>query len=258
MNSNLLRCGAVLVAGCACALNQANAASSYDLRTDWSDSSNPNGVWSYRAGNVVLPHISNWTLDTFSSPQGGWANGESIPFWFRSASTPLSTAYDWQIGDIVVHTQDNSNGPDNGPANVVWTSPSAGTVSITGAVWEGRDIADLGGGTRGNTWSLYLDNTLLSSGVIRGGDGYTRASPFTFNLGSGGAAVLQNLQVGAGDQIRLELDRTGLQGDYVGVNLGITVVPEPSSPAVAVSGALLWILLSKRGLRRKQPFRSLI
>jgi hypothetical protein len=245
-------------AECACALNQANAATSYDLRGDWSDSSNSNGVWSYRAANVVLPHISNWTFDTFSSPQGGWANGESIPFWFRSSSTPLSTPYDWQPGDVVVHTQDNTNGADNGPANVVWTSPSAGTISITDGVWEGRDFPDLGGGSRGNTWSLYLDNTLLSSGVIKGGDGYSRANPFTFNLGSGGAAVLQNLHVVAGDEIRLELDRTGFQGDYVGVNLGITVIPEPSSPAVAAVGVLLWIFFFKKKASSQGPaLRSL-
>jgi hypothetical protein len=236
-----------LAAACAiCASNPSKAATSYDLRTDWSDNSNPNGVWSYRAGNVVLPHVANWTLDTFSSPQGGWGNGESIPFWFRSSATPLSTAHDWQLGDVVVHTQDNNNGLGNGPANVVWTSPSAATVSIAGGVWEGREIADLGGGLRGNTWSLYLDNTLLSSGVVRGGDPYSRTNPFTFDLGSGGPGVLQNLRVGAGDQIRLELDRTGIEGDYVGVSLGITVVPEPSSLGVAGAGVALGILRLKR------------
>lgn len=41
-------------------LSTLSAAVVYDLKTDWSDLVNPNGPWSYREGNNVLPHVADW------------------------------------------------------------------------------------------------------------------------------------------------------------------------------------------------------
>ena len=99
----------------------------------------------------------------------------------------------------------------------------------------------LGGGYRGNTWSLYVRDSLISSGTVSGGDSYSRANPFTFNLGSGGPQVLQDISVNAGDVLRLELVKTGVEGDYVGVNFGILVVPEPSTAVLLLLALPLWL-----------------
>lgn len=194
----------------------------FDLRNDWSTNSNPNGVWTYRAGSEILPAYS-WG-DSFPYFQPSWQNNSpgSVPAWIFSTTNPVSGC-DWQQGDVVVHTQDNNFGSGNGQANVLWTSPFTGTIRISGGVWMGRDIG------RANNWYLYLNGNLLSGGSTYSGDPYSRANPFFFTLGSGGSNVLQNVQVTTGDQIMLEIDRTGTYGDYVGVNLTITeTVPDPN------------------------------
>jgi hypothetical protein len=102
-----------------------------------------------------------------------------------------------------------------------------GTINITGDTWKARNIG------RSNDWSIYLNNTFLTGGTIASGDSHTRATPFLFQDGSGGASVLQNITVAAGDQIsfRLTTDAASPFGDYAGVNLMIdlTPVPEPAS-----------------------------
>ncbi len=233
----------------------------YDLRADWSNTTNPNGVWSYNAGLVALPYTASWPGDTFSAPQPGWAGtipfSTRVPFWFRSSATPLSSpGYDWQIGDVVVHTQDDDNGPARGLANVTWTSPGNGTIDIAGGVWMGRDIG------RADHWALLVGSTMISQGDISSGDPYSRASPFDFALGSGGAGVLQNIPVLSGDVVELLLARTSFNGDYVGVNLTINAalagsggsssgVPDTSSTAklLGISVAVLsWEM--RRGQKR--------
>ena len=211
----------------------------FELGTDWSDTANPNGVWAFRAGTAILPHVSEWALDNFSPPQGGWAFGSTVPFWFRASSPAPSADEDWQIGDIVVHTinQDWYQAGD-GPVNVTWTSPGAGMIDITGGVWEARDIVSaISGGLRGNRWNLYVRGTLVSTGVIGGGDAYSRSNPFTFDLGSSRAAALESIAVSAGDVVRLEFVPTSAEGDYVGVKLSIDLHTSalPASPYAQVS-----------------------
>src|SRR3954468_1027624 len=60
-----------------CALHV--SATTYDLKAQWSDASNPNGVWTYREGTNALPHVASWqsTLGGWSSAQPGWARSEN-------------------------------------------------------------------------------------------------------------------------------------------------------------------------------------
>ena len=103
----------------------------YDLRTDWSETANPNGVWSLRHGTTVLPHVDAWQrlLGGWSTFQPGWALSEDgnnrLPFWYRSNGTE-TFPHDNLAGDIVVHTTDPSNGVGSGPANVAWRAPPSG------------------------------------------------------------------------------------------------------------------------------------
>ena len=85
----------------------------FDLQNDWSTNSNPNGVWTYRAGSQVLPAFT-W-YDSLQSAQPSWGDPypptspSTIPAWFRSLENPLS-GLDWLAGDVVVHSQDDLNG----------------------------------------------------------------------------------------------------------------------------------------------------
>jgi hypothetical protein len=50
---------------------------------------------------------------------------------------------------------------------------------------------------------------------------------------------LTDIAISAGDTVRLQLINTGQFGDFVGVNLAITLVPEPSVTALAILAAAL-------------------
>ncbi|MGE3109345.1 MAG: GC-type dockerin domain-anchored protein [Phycisphaerales bacterium] len=209
----------------AAALFAVNASAQvYDLRTDWSETSNPNGAWSYRHGSKPLPHVDAWqrNLGGWTTFQPGWARSEDantrLPFWFQSNGAEAFDN-DFDPGDIVVHTTDPGNGVGSGEANVFWTSPGIGLATVSGAVWLGRDIG------RSNQWTLYRGGTSLSSGQVFSGDQYNRASPFDLSTGTGGAGPLQNIHVCRGDDIRLELVRTSAAGDFCGVTLTIAFTP---------------------------------
>lgn len=203
----------------------------YDLRGDWSDASNPEGPWRLLEGANTLPHVNAWAnaFGEFTSPQPAWARSEGgntyLPAWYKCASAPTNpNVFDLQVGDVVVHTTDDANGIGSGAASVVWTSPVSGTVDVSGAVWMCRDIG------RSNDWFLYHNSTLLTQGNVASGDAYNRATPMPLSAGSGGAEVLRDLEVAAGDTIRLELVNSSTYGDNVGVNLAVSIpIPEADS-----------------------------
>ncbi len=134
-------------------------ATTYDLNANWSDSSNPNGVWTYREGTNSLPHVSAWQglSGDFVTAQPAWARNatgsSNLPPWFKSSAV-VGLTHDWQTGDVVMHSTDGFNGIGSGEGNVIWTSPITGTATVSGNTWMGRDIG------RGNHWALY--NTACS------------------------------------------------------------------------------------------------
>ncbi len=207
----------------------------YDLRNDWSDSANPNGPWAYREGNNLLPQM---TLSTncgacpggtgliWTNPQAAWARSSGaissdhtfLPQWFKSNGSETGLGGwgdDWEAGDVVIHSTDPENGVGGGEGNVVWTSPIAGVISISGNIWMGRDIG------RANHWTLYKNNSALTGGDVSSGDAYSRTNPMPFSMGSAGPSVLDNVSVNVGDTIKLEINRTTGSGDVVGINLTI-------------------------------------
>ena len=249
MRFHALKTAIVAAVVCCCLpTHDGRAQAIYDVRLDWSDTVNPNGVWSYNHGTTPLPYVANWTLDSFSPPQGGWAEGSTVPFWFRSSSPP-SSSYDWQIGDVVVHTQDDGHGAGHGPATVTWTSPMDGVVDVAGGVWMGRDFG------RSNHWSLFLNGVLISGGDIWTGDPYDRANPYDFAVGSGGAAALNDIPVVTGDVVALQITRTTSSGDYVGVNFTVTAIPEASTSTLLAlaAGFALWRRRRRSGCSATTP-----
>src|SRR4029079_14552480 len=172
-------------------LGPVSFAQTYDLRVDWSDTSNPNGVWAYRQGTSPLP-AGTWSFDFSAQPAWTGANGAPLPVWLRAQS---NAGLDVQVGDIVTHTTDQSSGGSNGASNVTWTSPAGGTIDISGGVWMIRDIG------RSDAWFLRLNGTLLSTGSLFSGDTFNRANQFNLDAGSGGS--LNNISVNAGDVLEL-------------------------------------------------------
>jgi hypothetical protein len=231
----------------------------YDLASDWSDTANPNGTWSYRQGSSPLPEVPNFTFGdsvNFPKTQPAWAPsnnpGDFLPAVFKARSVPSFTGVDWKVGDVVVHTTDWANGPSSGPANILWTSPNAGTVTISGSVWQAASLPD-----RDNSWSLFVNGNLISSGASIDTGGPDRAHPFLFSNGTGGTAALTQ-NVAAGSTIELKIAKTaGSEGGYfVGVNFTITeatsppAVPEPAS--LTFLGFVLACLAGCGWRRRKQ------
>ncbi|HYB98838.1 MAG TPA: hypothetical protein VEC57_06840 [Candidatus Limnocylindrales bacterium] len=210
----------------------------YDVKEDWSETSNPNGPWSYREGGNPLPHVEAWQriAGGWSEFQPGWAESEDdtnrLPFWFQS-NGKATFERDFLAGDIVVHTWDASNGQGNGQAELVWTSPFDGVISITGSTWMGRDIG------RAINWSLLHEDTVLTTGSISSGDIYSRGAPFHFAAGSGGAGVLENIEVAAGDEIRLRMETASSSGDFAGVRMEVVCqsVGSTSTTTTTLPGA---------------------
>ena len=210
----------------------------YDLTADWSETSNPNGVWSLASGGNLLTAVTGWTGDPWSMPQQGWQGGFT-PFAFKSNGTELFT-HDWTAGTVVVHT---ANPGDPSPTTFNWTSPGAGTVDISGFLWEGRDIG------RGNSWSVDLNAVSLTDGEVSSGDPYDSSNPFDMATGSGGAGALTGVTVGAGDVISLRLQQLPGVGDYVACNMTVdfhAAVPEP----ISTIGLAMGLLAMARRKRR--------
>lgn len=201
-------------------------AQTYDLRGDWSEAANPNGVWSCNVNDIPLPHVGAWDEPerTCTLPQPAWARAEFppgafLPAWFRatcSASDWPVTNGDWLTGDIVVHAATAVE-----VSNVTWTSPNSGFVTVSGAVWMARNIG------RDNEWWIWHNNDRLTGGYIYHGDPYSRSSPCSFAVGSGGPEVLCGIAVSAGDTIRLSLTPFSSWGEFVGVDLRITLIDIP-------------------------------
>ena len=184
-------------------------ATTYDLKADWSDAANPNGVWAYKVGESVLPAVADWVPATAPGAQPAWAFAPSgrghIPVWFRSKDRWAEI----EPGDIVGHTDDPANGTGRGEANVTWTAPAAGTVDISVAVWYG------GNPNRSGVWMLQYNAATLSSGTLAQGSPYTRSRPAIY-LRSG-------LAVRQGDVLRLLWVRSSGSGPMLGVDWRVTL-----------------------------------
>lgn len=195
----------------------------YDLRNDWSDSSNPNGVWSYRQGENVLPLQSDWFGN--GSNQKAWAlasypNKNHVPVWLKFQDN----YYDFLAGDIAVHPTSHTSSTSQDPANVTWTSPIDGTITISGDIWYGGLVS-----TRFTKWELYFNDNLLDSGTVGWNDNYDRNNPMQID---GGGLI----NVNSGDVVKLLLrEINGYYSWFTGVNLIIDLepsqqpVPEPTT-----------------------------
>lgn len=203
----------------------------YDLNSDWSNISNPNGVWSLNEGSNALPFIASWI-------HGGpaWARAPGgpghVPAFFKaqSAAGGFLSYNDWQAGDIVVHTTDPGSGGGNGIATVRFTAPNAGTASIMGDIWKSSRF------NRPQDWLLLHNGmTTLAGGSLPSSLTNGRGARDIFSIGS--------LALAAGDTLELRVIRNTATpfGDFVGLNFSVdlqsaTAVPEPATWLMLLSG----------------------
>jgi uncharacterized repeat protein (TIGR01451 family) len=135
----------------------------FDVETEFSVSTNPNGAWSY---GLSASRGAAFTLyDTPSpGPLEAWTSGATThPVVFHN--TTLSTINPAGSNPMLPRTVVTHPGP-SGANNVIrWTAPAAGTYRIS-STWEGRDTV----GTSTDIAVLLNNNaaTPLFSGTISG------------------------------------------------------------------------------------------
>lgn len=221
---NHRRCALALIA-LTLAAPSAPAANIADLRSDWSNSANPNananGAWAYTESFNPLPAIASWAGASTVSGWGPAGNvpGNFLPFYYRATPETVFGA-DMFPGDVTVHSTDGFNGGGNGPAIVTWTSAVSGTFTIHGMFWPLRMIG------RSNDVDLVLvhngNSTPLGSLFIPEDGSVTRCNPARFNL--------TNVSIVSGDVLQLSVVRVSAAGDFVGLNLAVSTGPCPSTP----------------------------
>jgi uncharacterized protein (TIGR03437 family) len=217
----------------------------YDLSSNWSNSSNPNGPWSINQGATPLPFVPLWNAGSNSTiasscNQPAWAPsnvpGRFLPAFFKlnacAAADPGLSTVDPNnppqpnivAGDVVVHTVDGFNGnPSLGAANILFTLPpsgGAGAYTISGSLWDA--LSSSTSSSRPQDWSLFLGGTQISSGRLSGAVSRSRAQTFS-----------QVETLNPGDQVKLQIveDPASGAGFFVGVDLTITPVNSTPPPA---------------------------
>jgi hypothetical protein len=206
----------------------------YDLSSDWSNSSNPNGPWSYNQGSTPLRLVPNFNFDNTGQPsscnQPAWApsnaGGDFLPAFLKVNA--CTTAYEnaevpanVTAGDVWVHTVDSFNGnPSFGAANVLFTLPASGTAgayTISGSLWDSLGLSATSV-SRPQDWSLFLNGVQIAAGVLSGSVSRSQAETFS---------MVENLNVGDHVELQIVKDPAADAGFIVSINLTITPLSPP-------------------------------
>jgi 6-phosphogluconolactonase (cycloisomerase 2 family) len=212
---------------------------SFSLSGDWTNTTNPNGPWSYNQGNTPLPLVADWTAADSAfvgCNQPAWApsnvGGNFLPALMNANACtandlgidPVNGLANVAPGDIVTHTVDPFNGnPGNGVANFLFTLPAGddGQYEIRGFVW---DAGLFFGTSRPQDWKLLINGVQMAASVLSGVVSHSEAQAFDF---------LADLT--AGDTVELQLfeDPTAGAGFFVGTNMSINRVALPAAKGFA-------------------------
>jgi hypothetical protein len=227
-----------------------------DLQQDFSLTSNPNtgsyGTWSFNMGSTPLSAVSSINGGIAYPGWGTPANapGDFLPAFFQV--TYLQPNFDAAIGNIGVHSTDPFNGAGNGPANVTWTSPLTGPVTISGELWSPGVPQQAG---RSNDYLLLLNpgpsQTVLASGTILESGSNNSANPITFSLPS------ESLFAGEILQLYIAQDPQSGAGSETMLDLTISTPASASEPAsLTLMGSGFLAFGGYRLLRRRRCPRS--
>ena len=217
----------------------------YSLVNDFSNTQNPNGVWSY---NYNAAPIS--VYQTFWWGEAGWGNlwiGDgciirgSQPTGTDPWGNPAGPSHDWQPGDVMMHALSMPYGGDTTFLNVTWTSPADGMIDISGRAWDGEILPD-----RDVAWSLMLNGQTIAQrssvlGLYRSDAGAQFASNLVGNNSLTGIPVTQ------GEVLAFQVATDTYYGQFVGVqeNITLTTVPEAGTFSLLVTG-IAGLMLGRR------------
>ena len=154
----------------------------YDLNADWSNTQNPNGVWSY---NYNSSPIGNFQTFWWGQPGwGDWWIGEasilkgSQPTGTDPWGSPVGPAHDWQTNDVMLAAMSVPYGGETTFVNAKWTSPATGVIDISGRAWDAAIFPD-----RNVTWQLLVNGKMLAQRVsMRGLNRNDKGAPLSANL----------------------------------------------------------------------------
>jgi hypothetical protein len=239
----------------------------YDLAADWSDTNNPSGPWSYRQSptTVLAHHIADYdpTRTIWVSAQPAWANATypnvgHVPLFFKAVSATTATFSTWDIplGKVYLHSNDQFFSPSgfaNEPAGFFWAAPTAGTVQISGDMW------DVFSAQRSEDWALVVNGVTVSTGTLIPSSG-TSAAPLDLSTGTGGLSALTQ-SVNVGDVIALQFMRSAGEqtGDLMGVDLRLDLTtqnPVPEPPSLLVFAGLGAVTCLGAAFRRPKPMTA--
>jgi len=208
------------------------SATVYDLNASFSTVNSAGNPFVVEQGSTPLSFVVDWLPITgapeYNPPSGHIAqpafaagvsggNAEITPAWFQAAVTPFTNGFLWNYGDIIVQT---TVGAVKGPTSVLWTSPSAGTGTVSGILWDARNSLQVA-----QQWELLVNNVSVDSGSVPETGAVTESDPTTFDV--------TGLDFAAGDTVQLSIFNANSSGDLVGTDLTITEnnasVPEPSA-----------------------------
>lgn len=218
----------------------------YDLAADFSNISNPNGVWSFTYGGT-LPHYPQpgvFNALNAAAANGYWGSGADFytaPFILQATANGSAVGYtdgDFLAGDVLVH------GPNDGSAVFInWTAPADGMIDLTSSLWYAHSVVARSQDIFVTLGGNPLGNVTVTNGIGRSGANTVNA------LG---------LTVSAGDVLSFAFSKSGGQqnGSLSGVEAVIDFtakvqtapVPEPASWAMMIGG----FALAGGALRRRK------
>jgi hypothetical protein len=173
----------------------------YDLKTDWSDTQNPNGTWSYRStdyGELFINDPYAWLLT--SDPEDGW---------IKKSTSPIAVPGVLEVGDSYISLGGLVNG-----IIVRWTVPASGTITISAALWDVH--VDRPVFAPATPWQLLHNGGLLTEGSVPRG-------------------LLLDVPVQAGDSLDLNCFFPSWE---IGINFTITLTPD--SAGSFAEDSIIW------------------
>lgn len=223
----ILVAGLLLIGRAAAAETKSDGRQIYDLKKDWSNTSNPNGAWSYNQNSAAISQFQ-----TFWWGQAGWGYswiGEGcilkagaypvgmIDPW----GDPLTPAHDWKAGDVVMHAVSLPYGGDTTFANISWTSPADGTIDIIGRAWDAQIFDD-----RDVSWSLIVGgNTVAQRSSVHGI--FRKDKSARFNANRIVKHPLTGIPVTQGEVVEFRIAAMTYYGHFVGLDEQIIFHPKP-------------------------------
>lgn len=185
---------------------------------DFSATMNPNGPWTLMKNpsspfTTCFPDYYQNGSNQQTWADGLWPTQLHVPSWAR-ATVDNFDGLDLRKGSLYAHgAETDRTGTDY--TAVRWTAPHAGAATISGRIWNVRNLG------RTMIWQLKKNGSVISQGSITGGDGFTYATPQDWANGTGGLAALQQ-NVVAGDTLELGLISVpSVVGELVGLVFNI-------------------------------------